>query len=694
MGEGATTVAQGRGRNYVVVSADTHASPDSLEHFLSYVDPAQREAVAAFGDMSNLAISMFGGFDPGEVDESDPVRATAARRLAGMGVDIAAAEGWLAHYGTDWVVPGDGDGRRLAVLEEQGIHAEVALPGPILAGGLSPAMYLGAATDKGLEVVWPALHGYLRWLADFCAAAPGRRAGVMPIDFHDMDRAVEEVGWARDNGIFGGVMLPAMSVTSRLPGYADDYYEPFWSVCEEHGMVVNLHTGASGSATDTKFLYDAEHGGMLGLYEVFVFTRRPLWFMIFGGVFDRHPDLRVVVSENGVQWLPSLIRDMESFFDTHGGAPVRSYLQMRPRDYFEKHVWMGGSLMKRYEAEMRHEIGIDKLMWGADYPHLEGAAPVHRETLRYIFGGLPEDDLRRILGANAVDLWGFDAALLQSVADRVGPTVADLASPLALADIEDTFSWSLARPVPLVAERADSSHPAVAARCRLPGGGAGVRFALKPFFFVDAHAPPSGDAHAPPSGDAHAPPSGDAHAPPSGTRTHLLPGTRMHLSSEGTVAALGRKGSGNTVELWGNLAVSVAPRRVTTPCLHRSHGVGELRRSTRGTDRLGCGQLRRLRVDGAAPPPRRPLRVLHDRGDGRLRGGGGVGGRWGQDGGGVDRHALSGPTGGGQAPGAPGTLAAPPARGGAGLARGRHRPRCGPGHRLGAAAPHRGLHGP
>jgi predicted TIM-barrel fold metal-dependent hydrolase len=269
-----------------------------------------------------------------------------------------------------------------------------------------------------------------------------------------MARAVEEVAWARDNGIFGGVMLPAMSVTSRLPGYADDYYEPFWSACEDHGMVVNLHTGASGSATDTKFLYDAEHGGMLGLYEVFVFTRRPLWFMIFGGVFDRHPDLRVVVTENGVQWLPSLIRDMESFFDTHGGAPVRSYLKMRPRDYFEKHIYMGGSLMKRYEAEMRHEIGIDKLMWGADYPHLEGAAPVHRETLRYIFGGLPEDDIRRMLGTNAVGLWGFDGDQLQAVADRVGPTVEDLATPLELSDIEDTFSWSLARPVPLAAARA------------------------------------------------------------------------------------------------------------------------------------------------------------------------------------------------------------------------------------------------
>jgi hypothetical protein len=106
--------------------------------------------------------------------------------------------------------------------------------------------------------------------------------------------------------------------------------------------------------------------------------------------------------------------------------------------------------MKRYEAEMRHEIGLDKLMWGADYPHLEGAAPVHRETLRYIFGGMPEDELRQILGGNAVKLFGFDASVLQEVADRVGPTVADLTTRLELTDFEDTFSWSLARPVPLV----------------------------------------------------------------------------------------------------------------------------------------------------------------------------------------------------------------------------------------------------
>jgi predicted TIM-barrel fold metal-dependent hydrolase len=264
-----------------------------------------------------------------------------------------------------------------------------------------------------------------------------------------MDRAVEEIAWARAHGIHGGVMLPAMSLRTGLPGYADEYYEPLWSACEDHDIVVNLHTGASGSATDAKQLYDAKHGGFLGLYEVFVFTRRPLWFMIFGGVFDRHPKLKVVVTENGVQWLPSLVRDMESFFDTHGGAPVRSYLSMRPSEYFDRHVFLGGSLMNRAEAERREEIGVDRLMWGADYPHLEGAAPVHRLVLRQVFGGMPEEDLRRILGLNACRVFGFDATRLQEVADRVGPTVADLSTTVTMDEIPKTFSWSLARPVPL-----------------------------------------------------------------------------------------------------------------------------------------------------------------------------------------------------------------------------------------------------
>ncbi len=105
--------------------------------------------------------------------------------------------------------------------------------------------------------------------------------------------------------------------------------------------------------------------------------------------------------------------------------------------------------MNRSDAEMREEIGVDRLMWGADYPHLEGAAPVHRLVLRQVFGGMPEEDLRRILGLNACRVFGFDGAQLQEVAERVGPTVADLSTTVTMEEIPKTFSWSLARPVPL-----------------------------------------------------------------------------------------------------------------------------------------------------------------------------------------------------------------------------------------------------
>ena len=175
-------------------------APTDLDEFLSFVDPAHRESVAAFGDLSSVAIPMFGGVDPGMIDDADAVRAVATRRLAGMGVDTEAAADWLANYSSDWVFAADADGRRLAVLEDQGIHAEVAFPGPVLTGGLSPAMYLGGQTSKGLEPVWPAIHAYNRWLAEFCAAAPGRRAACIPIDLHDMDRAVEEIAWVRSLG--------------------------------------------------------------------------------------------------------------------------------------------------------------------------------------------------------------------------------------------------------------------------------------------------------------------------------------------------------------------------------------------------------------------------------------------------------------------------------------------------------------
>jgi len=438
------------GRPYIVVSADTHAAPENIEKYLSYVDPGYRAEIAEFGSLDLAVIRANVGHVDVEVeDEADPVRRAARRKAAGMRVDIGAVPDWFEHYTSDAVFADDCEGRRLAALEREGIHAEVTWPQPMLAGALSPVTgsFFSPVRQGRDELLWPAVHAYNRWLVDFCAAAPGRRAGIAMVPLHDMDRAVQEVRWAREHGLFGGIGLPTITMVSGLPGYCDPYYEPLWNVCEELDMVINLHV--ADAVTDSVQMYGAGGGSSVGLYESFLFSRRPVWFMLLSGVFDRHPGLKVVVSENGLQWYPAMIRDIELVFNHHSGSPMRSKLKHQPRDYYARNIFLGGSLMQRYEAEMRHEIGLDGMTWGSDYPHIEGAFPRHRDVMRYILGGLPEDDIRQILGTNAVKIWGFDEGQLQAVADQTGPEVAELSTQATLADFDPTFSWSTPRDVPV-----------------------------------------------------------------------------------------------------------------------------------------------------------------------------------------------------------------------------------------------------
>jgi hypothetical protein len=82
----------------------------------------------------------------------------------------------------------------------------------------------------------------------------------------------------------------------------------------------------------------------------------------------------------------------------------------------------------------RHQIGLDRLMWGADFPHSEGTAPFTREAHRVNFEHVAEPEVRQLLGAAAAECYGFDLAALQTVADRIGPTPAHLGAPLPGAD--------------------------------------------------------------------------------------------------------------------------------------------------------------------------------------------------------------------------------------------------------------------
>jgi hypothetical protein len=83
--------------------------------------------------------------------------------------------------------------------------------------------------------------------------------------------------------------------------------------------------------------------------------------------------------------------------------------------------------MPPHEGEDRHRIGVDKLMWGSDYPHMEGTWPNTMESLRATFGSYPEDEVRRILGTTAAEVYGFDLEALGPIGDKIGPSLSDIA---------------------------------------------------------------------------------------------------------------------------------------------------------------------------------------------------------------------------------------------------------------------------
>jgi predicted TIM-barrel fold metal-dependent hydrolase len=326
--------------------------------------------------------------------------------------------------------------RRLAENEADGVVAEVLFPNTIPPFFPSGALITPAPTADEYERRWAGLQAHNRWLADFCADAPGRRAGVAQILLNDVDDAVAEVRWAHEAGLFGGILVPGVAPGHELPPLWSETYEPLWATCEELGVVVNHHSGGGLPGYD---LGDPAARAVM-LVEIPIWAHRALWHLIYGGVFERHPRLRFVLTEQGTGWVPGTLQNLDWFTkrmqitaaaEHHFGGEAVARLSLTPSEYFARNCWIGASFLRPVEAELRDEVGVDRIMWGSDYPHLEGSYPYSREALRASLAAVPEHEVRAIVGENAALVYGFDLDALGPLAAQHGPLVEELAAPLA-----------------------------------------------------------------------------------------------------------------------------------------------------------------------------------------------------------------------------------------------------------------------
>jgi predicted TIM-barrel fold metal-dependent hydrolase len=330
--------------------------------------------------------------------------------------------------------------RRLAETESDGLAAEVLFPNTVPPFFQQGNLVALPPTPEDYERRWAGVQAHNRWLADFCAAAPGRRAGIIQVFANDIDDALAEVRWAVGafDKPFGGILLPSIPPNSHLPPLWEDHYEPLWRLCAELDVPINIH---GGSALPDYGEHEAARSMML--IEIPWFSHRSVWHIIFSGVLDRYPTLRFAVTEQGVGWLPRGLETLDWFYGrmTLPNAAEANFfgagaakMTMTPSEYFARNFWIGASFLRPSEAPLCRDLGVGHVMWGADYPHSEGSYPYTTEALRVAFADYAEPDVRAMVETTPASFYGFDLDLLRPLGDRVGPLVADVARPLALED--------------------------------------------------------------------------------------------------------------------------------------------------------------------------------------------------------------------------------------------------------------------
>jgi predicted TIM-barrel fold metal-dependent hydrolase len=325
--------------------------------------------------------------------------------------------------------------KRLQHQDEQGIAAEVLFPNTVPPFYPSGSITAPAPTnEKDYHYQWAGMQAHNRWMVDFCARAPGRRAGLAHVFLNNLDDAIAEVRWAKKAGL-AGVIIPSDHM-SHLVNLFERRLDPFWAACSDVGMPVHRHTIAVGPQ-------ETEDTGpaavALGAHEAHLLFSRGLAHLMFGGVFQRFPDLHVVFTETGCAWIAAELRRLDwsvRLGKIKGQTAYPLYhrtvetLDLTPTEYFRRNMHVGISLAVRKDLDARYELGVDKLMWGADYPHHEGCFPYSTLALRLLFCDIPESEVRTMTSLNAARVYGLDLEKLQQIADKIGPTVAQIATPV------------------------------------------------------------------------------------------------------------------------------------------------------------------------------------------------------------------------------------------------------------------------
>ena len=266
-----------------------------------------------------------------------------------------------------------------------------------VAGGvLYPSQGLALFRVPATDVLSADFRAYNDYLAEFCSPYPDRLKGIAMINLDDAADGTKELERAASLGLAGAMI----SVSPILP-YSHPAYEQFWAAAQDLEMPISLHTGTmrwKPGGTGMAIVSDSPNRE----YD----ARECIYGMIFSGVLERYPRLKVGVVEFEISWAPYFMNRMDDRYQARAVAVhgTRFKGNALPSDFFRSNVFIGFQ-EEDLGIQLRHHVGVDNLLWGSDYPHAESTFPKSREILERIFEGIPEDEKAKIAGENTAGLY-------------------------------------------------------------------------------------------------------------------------------------------------------------------------------------------------------------------------------------------------------------------------------------------------
>ncbi|MAI26237.1 MAG: amidohydrolase [Spirochaeta sp.] len=243
---------------------------------------------------------------------------------------------------------------------------------------------------------------YNNTLRDFASVDPRRILITYQLPLIDIDYAASEVYRLAETGA-RSIQIPNFPSEVGMPDYHDERYTKLWSAFEETGVVVANHLTLKDSLWDTFRRDPTPQKGIFTAMPGFAIGETLCWY-ILTGILERHPGLKIIFVEPGLFWLAGFIRFLDSRMHAHYDFPGVKEL---PSTYFKRQ--MATTFVHEPEGvELRHELGLNNVLWSTDFPHPVCNWPNASEKIRKQFDGVPEDEIRAITWENGARMYGID----------------------------------------------------------------------------------------------------------------------------------------------------------------------------------------------------------------------------------------------------------------------------------------------